>query len=147
MKKIFFGIAVVLLISIAGLTATVGYQLYKFTRPVETIALSTPWTENVDSQAPLPEYPRPQLRRDRWQSLNGLWQYTITPREAAAPTHFEGSIVVPFPIESLLSGVQRSLLPEDRLWYRRIFDTPPLEARERLILHFGACRLGGGGLA
>ncbi|MDG1946192.1 MAG: glycoside hydrolase family 2 TIM barrel-domain containing protein [Halioglobus sp.] len=138
MKKIFFGIAVVLLISIAGLTATVGYQLYKFTRPVETIALSTPWTENVDSQAPLPEYPRPQLRRDRWQSLNGLWQYTITPREAAAPTHFEGSIVVPFPIESLLSGVQRSLLPEDRLWYRRIFDTPPLEARERLILHFGA---------
>ncbi len=138
MKKIFFGIAVVLLISIAGLTAVVGYQLYKFTLPVETIALSTPWTEEVDSKAPLPEYPRPQLRRDRWQSLNGLWQYTITPREATAPTHFDGSIVVPFPIESLLSGVQRSLLPEDRLWYRRIFDTPPLEARERLILHFGA---------
>ena len=138
MRKIFLGIAVVLLISIAGLTAIVGYQLYKFTLPVETIALSTPWTEKVDSKAPLPEYPRPQLRRDRWQSLNGLWQYAITPREAPAPTHFDGSIVVPFPIESLLSGVQRSLLPEDRLWYRRIFDTPPLEARERLILHFGA---------
>jgi beta-galactosidase/beta-glucuronidase len=138
MKKIVFRVLLVLLVTIAGLTLFVGYQLYKFTRPVETIALSTPWTEKVDKQAPLPEYPRPQLRREHWQSLNGIWQYTITPREAPAPVNFDGSIVVPFAIESRLSGVQRTLLPDDRLWYRRVFDAPPLERDEQLLLHFGA---------
>ena len=138
MKKIVSRIAFVLLIAVAGLTLIAGYQLYKFTRPVETTALSTPWTEEVDTEAPLPEYPRPQLRRDRWQNLNGLWQYTVTPREAPAPVHYDGSIVVPFAIESRLSGVEGKLLPEDRLWYRRVFEAPPLNSNERLLLHFGA---------
>lgn len=131
-------IAFVLLVFLSVLALIAGYQLYNFTRPVQTTALSTPWTEDVDKQAPLPEYPRPQLRRDRWQNLNGLWDYTVTPREAPAPVHYDGSIVVPFAIESRLSGVQRKLLPDDRLWYRRLFEAPPLNSNERLILHFGA---------
>ena len=138
MNKMVSSAIVVLLISVAGLTLIVGYQLYKFTRHVEVIELSTLWTEEVDKEAPLPEYPRPQLRRDSWQSLNGLWQYKVTPREAPMPVHFDGNIVVPFAIESRLSGVQRKLLPEDRLWYRRVFEAPPLKSNERLMLHFGA---------
>jgi len=138
MKKIVSAILLVLLVVVAGSTLIVGYQIYKFTQPVQTTALSTPWTEDVNAEAPLPEYPRPQLRRDRWQNLNGLWQYAVTPREASAPVDFDGSILVPFAIESRLSGVQRSLLPEDKLWYRRVFEAPALDSNERLLLHFGA---------
>ena len=72
MKKIVSRVLLVLLIFFAGFTLIVGYQLYKFTRPVETTALSTPWTDQVDREAPLQEYPRPQLRRDRWQNEHAL---------------------------------------------------------------------------
>ncbi|WP_279246945.1 glycoside hydrolase family 2 protein [Candidatus Litorirhabdus singularis] len=138
MNKIVARALLVLLIFVAGLALTAGYQLYKFTRPVTVMALSTPWTDKVDKEAPLPEYPRPQLRRDRWQSLNGPWQYAITAREAPVPVDYDGTIVVPFAIESRLSGVQRKLLPQDRLWYRRVFEAPPSHSNERLMLHFGA---------
>lgn len=127
-----------MLLAVVGFTSFVGYQLYKFTSPVEPLALSTPWTAEVNKEAPLPEYPRPQLRRDRWQNLNGLWRYAITAREASEPVAYDGSIVVPFAVESHLSGVQRKLLPEERLWYQRVFTAPPLQSNERLLLHFGA---------
>jgi len=101
-------------------------------------SMKTPWTDAMDRNAPLPEYPRPQFERSQWVNLNGVWDYAILPREAEAPTTWEGEIVVPFPVESLLSGVQKPVGPGGRLWYRRRFTAPALKNGERLLLNFGA---------
>src|SRR5690606_3445960 len=74
----------------------------------------------------------------QWQNLNGLWQYAITPKDAAAPTSYNGQILVPYPIESALSGVKKSVLPNQNLWYKRNIDRPALKNGERALLHFGA---------
>ncbi len=100
--------------------------------------LHTPWTSRVDPDNPLPEYPRPQLRRPRWLNLNGPWDYAILPRQQESAAAFDGRIIVPFPLESALSGVGRSLLPDQRLWYRRAFRLPEDWAGGRVLLHFGA---------
>ncbi len=84
--------------------------------------LQTPWIPA--EPCPLPEYPRPQMTRPKWVNLNGLWEYTILPRSQEAPQKFDGLILVPYAIESYLSGVQKPLLPEQRLWYRRLFSDP-----------------------
>lgn len=99
----------------------------------------TAWTAEVDPLAPLPEYPRPQLVRPEWLNLNGLWDYSIRPRtETSLSFAEEGQILVPFVIESALSGVKKPLLPTQRLWYRRSFTVPRAWAGSRVILHFGA---------
>ena len=100
--------------------------------------LLTPWGENLDRDNPLPEYPRPQLRRESWLSLNGRWQYAIRPRKEKQPAVFDGEIIVPFSPECLLSGVQKKVMPEDRLWYQRTFALPEGFRKERVLLHFGA---------
>ncbi len=100
--------------------------------------LSTRWTSSVTPENAWSEYPRPQLTRERWQNLNGLWQYAITKREAALPEQFDGKILVPFPVESALSGVMRRLGYTQRLWYRRTFEVPESFRTGRLLLHFGA---------
>ncbi|MBN1180240.1 MAG: hypothetical protein JXD18_13595 [Anaerolineae bacterium] len=97
----------------------------------------TRWARDVTPESVWPEYPRPQMRRVQWQNLNGLWDYGVTPKESHTPA-FEGDILVPFPIESALSGVKRALLPSERLWYRRTFTIPDDWAGQRLLLHFGA---------
>ena len=79
--------------------------------------IKTRWAAEVDPAAPLPEYPRPTLVRSRWRNLNGLWNYSLTPAGAAAPGEAQGRILVPFPIESSLSGVQRGVTPQEALWY------------------------------
>jgi hypothetical protein len=138
MERFLRGLALLLLVSIVGVTTLAGYNMYKITRPVQVHVLTTPWTGDVDPGQPLPEYPRPQLRRDGWQNLNGRWQYKITGRHAKTPEEYGDEIVVPFAIESFLSGVRKPLLPDERLWYRRVFDVPFLESGQRLLLHFGA---------
>ena len=98
--------------------------------------LRTRWTPA--EPCPLPEYPRPQLTRPGWINLNGRWDYAIQPRDAAAPQRYDGQILVPYPVEALLSGVQKPLLPDQRLWYRRAFQLPRTNSDERVLLHFGA---------
>lgn len=100
--------------------------------------IMTRWVKDVTPGDPWPEYPRPQMVRTDWLSLNGTWQYAITPKDAPAPVAYDGEILVPFPIESALSGVQRPLLPDQRLWYRRTFVVPGAWHGRRVLLHFGA---------
>jgi glycosyl hydrolase family 2 len=104
-----------------------------------TAHLTTPWTKNVNQTAPLPEYPRPQLERDAWTSLNGIWDYAIRPREISiAPTAYDGRILVPYPVESALSGVMKQVGQENRLWYHRTFEVPATWKNKHTLLHFGA---------
>jgi hypothetical protein len=122
------------------------------------MTLLTPWAETLDADAPLPEYPRPQLVRGDWANLNGRWEYAIAALQMAAgdpvavddpaspPASWDGRIVVPFSPETTLSGVGRTLRADQTLWYRRSFALPrALRGDERAILHFGAvdqsCRI------
>lgn len=100
----------------------------------------TPWGEKLDRNCPLPEYPRPQMRRDSWLNLNGIWRYAIakTTADEAPPTQWDGEIVVPFSPESPLSGVNRTLAADETLWYERRFSLPETMRQGRTLLHFGA---------
>lgn len=98
----------------------------------------TRWGRTLDPDAVLPEYPRPQLVRDSYLNLNGYWDYAITSAVTGTPTEFDGRILVPFSPESELSGVGRSLEPDQILWYRRRVVLPDGFRRSRLLLHFGA---------
>ena len=99
--------------------------------------LTTEWGEALDREHPLPEYPRPQLRRESYLNLNGPWEYAIT-RENAEPEEYDGEIIVPFAPESELSGVGRTLKPGEYLWYRRELVLPEGFNVGRVLLHFGA---------
>ena len=90
--------------------------------------LTTPWTSQVGPDNALPDYPRPQMTRARWQNLNGLWDYS-------GGGHPEQQVLVPYPPESALSGVQRH---DDEMTYRRTFEVPPDWSGQRVVLHFGA---------
>jgi beta-galactosidase/beta-glucuronidase len=100
--------------------------------------IATRWTRLASSTHPLPEYPRPQLVRTEWLNLNGPWQYAIAPAAADHPAGWNGSILVPFPIESALSGVMKPVKDGERLWYRREFSVPNGWRGRRILLHFGA---------
>lgn len=100
--------------------------------------IMTEWADQVDPDNVLPEYPRPQLVREQWVNLNGLWDYSVTGLSDPQPDEYEGRILVPFCIESALSGVKRKFTRDDRLWYSRTFASPKLAKGERLILNFGA---------
>ena len=96
------------------------------------------WADKVDPACPLPEYPRPTLVRPAWQNLNGHWNYAIRPADAPQPELFDGKILVPYPLESSLSGVQRRLAENEVLWYERRFTVPAEWRQGALLLHFGA---------
>ena len=99
--------------------------------------IKTEWASKVDPSNPLPEYPRPQMVRKSWMNLNGLWNYAIT--EAYAQSFkSEGKILVPFAVESSLSGVGRRITKNDALWYERSFSIPKEWEGKNILLHFGA---------
>lgn len=100
--------------------------------------IKTVWAEKIDPNNVLPDYPRPIMERDKWQNLNGLWDYAILPMGQQEPQTFDGKILVPFAVESSLSGVQKELGKEKELWYRRTFTIPSDWKSKNVILHFGA---------
>ena len=100
--------------------------------------IKTAWAEKIDPNNVLPEYPRPIMERDKWQNLNGLWDYAILPMGQQEPQTFDGKILVPFAVESSLSGVQKELGKGKELWYRRTFMIPSDWKNKNIILHFGA---------
>lgn len=100
--------------------------------------LMTRWAKDVRPDNAHPEYPRPQMERPEWLNLNGLWRYAILPKEATRPWVWDGEILVPFPVESALSGVMRRVDEKQRLWYQRTFTLPRQWDGRRVLLHFGA---------
>lgn len=99
--------------------------------------LTTRWTKDVSPTNALPEYPRPQMVRREWQNLNGLWQFQAAQADEAPPfgKDLKEQILVPYPVESALSGVMRH---ESRMWYRRTFDVPADWKGRHVLLHFDA---------
>ncbi|GAB3659621.1 glycoside hydrolase family 2 TIM barrel-domain containing protein [Echinicola sediminis] len=100
--------------------------------------IMTEWAEEVNPANVHQEYPRPQMvREDNWQNLNGLWQYQIQEKGADKPAEYAGEILVPFAVESALSGVGKTVGKEQELWYKTTFDARK-SGSERVLLHFGA---------
>lgn len=99
--------------------------------------MQTKWGMSLDPQHVLPEYPRPQLVRDSFMSLNGYWHYCIT-ESTEVPSEFDGRILVPFSPESELSGVSKTLSPTQTLWYKKELTLSEDFLHGRTLLHFGA---------
>src|SRR2546425_203933 len=104
--------------------------------------LATRWAKDVSPEKVHAEYPRPQMVRADWLNLNGLWDYALREKKAEAkremPERYDGKILVPFPIESALSGVMKQVGETNRLWYRRTFTVPASWANKQVVLHFDA---------
>lgn len=100
--------------------------------------IKTEWADKVDPQNVMPEYPRPIMERQQWLNLNGLWDYAITKKDAPLPKTFDGKILVPFAIESSLSGVGKTVKADQSLWYERKFQIPEDWKGKNVLLNFGA---------
>jgi hypothetical protein len=106
-------------------------------QPVEG-KIMTQWAKDVKSVTAHPEYPRPQMKREEWLNLNGIWEYAIRHEKEKALEQYDGYILVPFPVESALSGVKKSVGKENRLWYRHTFTIPKSWSKKRVLLNFEA---------
>lgn len=100
--------------------------------------IKTKWADAINPADVLPEYPRPIMERSSWKNLNGLWQYAITEIDKPAPTKFDGDILVPFAVESSLSGVGKKVGDNKVLWYQCYFDVSSNWKNQNVLLHFGA---------
>ncbi|MBR0239556.1 MAG: hypothetical protein IJQ52_00295 [Bacteroidales bacterium] len=113
-------------------------KLVEWLHPLpKNAGLRTEWADKVNPLAPLPEYPRPQMVRAEWRNLNGEWDYAIRGNDEGYGSP-DGKILVPFAVESALSGVQKHVGPDNALWYSRSFTVPRAWKGKKLILHFGA---------
>lgn len=128
MKKLWMALA---------LWGALAAQLHAQWKPVEG-RISTQWSEQVNPDNVLPEYPRPIMERTEWKNLNGLWDYAIIEKGKHSPSVFDGKILVPFAVESSLSGVSKKVGAEKELVYRRSFEVPSSWKGKKVLLHFGA---------
>ena len=97
--------------------------------------LMTQWADDINPEEPLPEYPRPKMKRDQWTNLNGRWDFQISGKRGKG--EYDDQILVPYPVESALSGVKETVGAKNRVWYRRTFSADAADD-ERVLLHFGA---------
>ena len=100
--------------------------------------IKTRWSAEVGTGTPLPEYPRPIMLRSKWKNLNGLWDYSMVDLGSPRPQHADGKILVPFPIESSLSGVMQEVGSDKEVWYQTQFEVPADWEDLSTLLHFGA---------
>lgn len=100
--------------------------------------ITTKWADEVDTSKPWNVYPRPMLERNDWENLNGKWQYAIVPQSDAQPATWQGDILVPYPVESRLSGVERRVDDNEALWYNRTFSVPSKWKGKDIMLNFDA---------
>jgi len=106
-------------------------------QPAEN-AIMTRWSSEVNPLAPWPEYPRPQMVRNDWKNLNGLWDYAITEKDAGKPKKWQGRILVPYPVESALSGVKTKMTDSLAIWYQTTFAIPSDWKEKQIMLNFEA---------
>ena len=123
------------LILISGLL--IAFNLHSQWEPVGD-KIKTKWSDSIDPESVLQEYPRPLLVRKNWKNLNGLWDYSINGKGQPKPKSYDGKILVPFAIESSLSGVQKRISKSNELWYYRDFSIPRKWRKKQIIIHFGA---------
>ena len=129
---------ILLILSIIGVAiGGAFYYFFLYFPPGELITLYTTWGENLDKYKVLQEYPRPQFERKSYMNLNGIWKYALLENDST-PTEYDGDVLVPFSIETPLSGVQKQLLPGGSLWYKREIDFSHISNEGRYIIHFGA---------
>lgn len=121
-----------------ALLALAGYASANAQWSVQGDKIKTVWAQAVSPAKVSAEYPRPIMQRSRWQSLDGLWQYAIRRRGAAAMGIADGQILVPFAVESSLSGVMKTVGKDNELWYSRSFSVPSDWQGDNILLHFGA---------
>ena len=100
--------------------------------------MKTKWAAEITPDNVWQEYPRPQFERSEWMNLNGLWDYALLPKTTPMPKKFQGEILVPFCVESSLSGVQKDVMPDDKIWYKRTFNVPSEWQGKKVILNFDA---------
>ncbi len=104
----------------------------------QLVTIASPWASQINETNAWQEYPRPQLVREEWKNINGLWDYAVTNKGEKRPSNFHGKILVPYSIESSLSGVQKALSPMQELWYDKEVNIPTDWKGKNVILHFGA---------
>ena len=126
MRKLIYGIIVLF-----AIYPTLVYSQWK---PVAQ-PMMTQWGKTVTPENAWKEYPRPQFVRENWQNLNGLWECSVLKMNQPQPQKYKGNILVPFCVESALSGVGGKVNPDDRIWYRRKFDIAPNLKKKNIILH------------
>jgi beta-galactosidase/beta-glucuronidase len=130
-KKILFAISILHLSSGFSFSQKIDWK-------IAGSKIVTEWASQVNPANPLPEYPRPQMVRNNWKNLNGLWNYSIRPKDEQATTSSDGKILVPFAVESALSGVAKTVGKDSVLWYKTSFAVPSSMKGQKVLLNFGA---------
>ncbi len=122
---------------IAACSMAIAFQSFGQWKPAGN-KIKTSFSEKIDPNNVLGEYPRPIMKRTEWKNLNGLWDYVIQDIGKTAPSNFDGKILVPFAAESSLSGVMKEVGSKKELWYRNSFEIPANWNGKNILLHFGA---------